>query len=1483
MLFSKKNSKKKNLLLSKLVEVFLTTGVIAMPWVAQASEIVRTDGGTTVSNPAGTVHDVYVGKKINDNVGANSFEKFNVSQGNIVNMHMKRYGQSDSFNTLVNFVNSRININGTVNAIKNAKIGGNLYFLSADGMAVGKSGVINAGSLHVMTPTKKWMQDNGNVNISTSALDKVLIDEVPINEDGTVVVMGTVNAVDNITVKAGKINIGVSEEGTDFNPAKMTTGTTDFAGLVNIEGVDSGLNTSGENLKLVKTGNGNIVIAAVADGADNDTDNLEAIVRVDGGSEINARDGGMVSVTATAIRKAEDKFDVESLLDNITNLNIFVGAFETGGHDMSTTVAKVEIGTSGLYNNEIKSAGSVKIEAVAHNEYDTNIPIGMNAGVAAANMIGQFGLENLGFAHAGIINEATVTIGETTSVVAAGNIDVLADATTSAVLDVGSLPLSIVSKLFPDSNFSPSAVINILESNNKAEVTVNGDLTSTSVGNISLTANADNTVHSTASAGGFGEALVKAVLGGFGFNIVLGGNMADVVVGNNANITTKIGDITAESDAVTSMIMKTDVSASKGNLATFTFNYMEYDNKADVTIDGKITTITLGDIDVNANAKYTDNTMVGDASAGLGALLSPVMDKLNNLISGIGQSISKNTSDTVYDWIFGSNDSIAPSKAFLDFAVERIGLTLPNLPGINETADTIVSEFTDKVSIGLSMGFMYETNEATITLDSAAALVAKDNLTVKANAKMDDLHTAVYGTATVENYNMAGEGSGAFLKRDFTNISSVVIDSGTDIQYAVLEGSEVTVDAKSSIPYNRVNKMIQAIKDQAKLISDGIETMDLSDLSAEQRAILNKYLADMEAERAKMEEDLYKPGTNELKDEFCEGEQGYARMTERIDAFESSEAYVKYSKLITTGQYDAGSYTDANGVEHTFQAGNLKGDKTNWEDKVGGVFDIIGNAVDFVKPSSYVNFFVGSSNQSKAITDLFKGWGGEGGTDSENLYGEAGLSLGIDDAKNQAQVLIGKNARITANKIASTENHGVNIAAKADFDNISALYSASLFAKAMGLGANVSLLSNEMTNATIIAVAEDAKIESGNGIYINVDSDTQNIGVNFGAAKSENAIAAAVVLLNTESDSVISVDDEVSMDALNDIKLEGYNNALTVAVSGSLAWGTGTGAGGLALGLSNLNRANIVGIADNDAIFSYYGKNVFTENDDDTVRMRKVLANRTFKTLEEVQNFFGEKQTNEVKGTIKARNLFVNTVSDGTTVNVAADVADPPKPPSEKPKDGYEWVQEEIPSEDIVDYGKVCYVILIKEEYYDKVYDKNTGYLYTGGVKSKSNPVRQNGVGKVKFWETKNVITRIEDKKKVTYRVLVTQTPLGVGAIDANNSNFYVITNKELKEATGDQSAFIGGNHKNHVDSNTVIKRYKWVQKPKKTDPETTTQPPETTTDTPTNTPETTTQPPETTHPETTTQPPETTHPETTTQPPETTHPETTTQPHSTT
>lgn len=145
----------------KIVSAVTAIGFVMQPVAALASTITRTDGGPNVSFNNG-VADVFAGKVVGD-VAINQFKEFQLDANNIANMYFGKDKDNNKAGNLVNFVNSRIDINGTVNAIQNKKIGGNLFFFSSDGMAVGKSGVINAGALYVATPTENAFKDYKNL------------------------------------------------------------------------------------------------------------------------------------------------------------------------------------------------------------------------------------------------------------------------------------------------------------------------------------------------------------------------------------------------------------------------------------------------------------------------------------------------------------------------------------------------------------------------------------------------------------------------------------------------------------------------------------------------------------------------------------------------------------------------------------------------------------------------------------------------------------------------------------------------------------------------------------------------------------------------------------------------------------------------------------------------------------------------------------------------------------------------------------------------------------------------------------------------------------------------------------------------------------------------------------------------------------------------------------------------------------------------
>lgn len=255
----------------KIVSAVTAIGFVMQPVAALASTITRTDGGPAVNFENG-VADIFASQVVNNKVAINQFKEFKLDANNIANMYFGTSKDSNSAANLVNFVDSRIDINGTVNAIQNKKIGGNLFFFSSDGMAVGKTGVINAGALYVATPTKTAFDDYKKLD-TEDKFNTIIKDEgfaqIPINASGTISVLGKVNAVNAVNLRAAKIGVGknVSENtigdvaaGATATDASIRTGVVDFKDIVNIGKVKSDL--TGNALKATKDGSGDIVLAA---------------------------------------------------------------------------------------------------------------------------------------------------------------------------------------------------------------------------------------------------------------------------------------------------------------------------------------------------------------------------------------------------------------------------------------------------------------------------------------------------------------------------------------------------------------------------------------------------------------------------------------------------------------------------------------------------------------------------------------------------------------------------------------------------------------------------------------------------------------------------------------------------------------------------------------------------------------------------------------------------------------------------------------------------------------------------------------------------------------------------------------------------------------------------------------------------------------------------------------------------------------------
>lgn len=300
----------------KIVSAVTAIGFVMQPVAALASTITRTDGGPAVNFNNNGVADIFASQVVNKNVAINKFAEFKLDANNIANMYFGVDKDGNAGN-LVNFVDSRIDINGTVNAIQNKKIGGNLFFFSSDGMAVGKTGVINAGALYVATPTKTAFDDYKKLD-ANDKFNTIIKDEgfakIPINASGTISVLGKVNAVNAVNLRAAKIGVGKNVSGEAFDGvaagatatgASIRTGVVDFKDIVNIGKVKSDL--TGNALKATKDGSGDIVLAASNNYNDNYSmlDDFSKIAGAKVEAELSVANGAEVKATGNAKLSAQ--------------------------------------------------------------------------------------------------------------------------------------------------------------------------------------------------------------------------------------------------------------------------------------------------------------------------------------------------------------------------------------------------------------------------------------------------------------------------------------------------------------------------------------------------------------------------------------------------------------------------------------------------------------------------------------------------------------------------------------------------------------------------------------------------------------------------------------------------------------------------------------------------------------------------------------------------------------------------------------------------------------------------------------------------------------------------------------------------------------------------------------------------------------------------------------------------------------------------
>lgn len=1245
--------------LQKVVSTVTAMGFVLQPVTAMAQTVINpVKGGATVDKVNEHVTNVWAGTVVND-VALNVFKQFDVGANDIANMYFKEKDGNVEASNLVNMVGSRININGTVNAIHNKKIGGNLYFLSSDGIAVGAGGVVNAGTLTLMTPSDRFMKTamaaagtDGVLNDATNAVINVFDDnykvdvdtfknsylinnwnkfqkmEIAMNKSGTITVNGTINTIDGIRMKAAHINIGkeLDSNGKIIKNATakavLNSGIVDFKDIVNIKGTNNQAAVSaglGNDLTAEVTGDGNIVLAAVADTVNHFDDYAGAM-------SINAEGNNTVQATVD-IGNAELKAvkGTPANVENATAGTIDITATATSGSgeggilgvDIASTNAADILGgkikkTEAIINIDGNlTADNINVAANAENSFEKDsltevggligkvtelggglIPFGEQAGIVT---------DNVKIGYAKLASNAEVNIGSGANLTATGN-DTLAEANDDGLREGGALNISAISKLSAEvgaevegaegagqgkaagavtpaggrtktnslSKVMPGAGVSVVETDNNASVTVAGKLKSSGDANVS--AHALSEVEAEA-----GVATIDSETGSQYVNaaVVVANidNSSKVVLNGTTQVTGELNALAAAKNEVTTTAT---AETTKDSLVSTAINVTDADSTADLTVGGNI---TAGKMNIAA-----DNTISNEIQAA----------------TQIGKSrfqTKSQMSGGTLNAILGTTGKRAKSAK-----VDKIG---------------------QYFSAGAAVNIVDEANSAKVTVQKGAQLTAKDSgiddegkavatINISANNTIED--SFMSATSVVNNYatrrgttssggtpstgttQTAALASVGFLQADMDNSAQVVIEGSGDqgTGAPVIKGANVNINANSAFEYDRLGSMIDSLKE------------DYGDIVEKYQEI---------------------PGL----------------LTAWTDALDKSGQYLANPSV-------DGAMDVAEAFQNAVDSISLK-----YADTAMGVPEdlqtLMEDLLAFADVSNYTNFYTAASTAGGSVL----------GTTSGKEQAQLSLagSININSIKNNAQVVVGKGAQLEAsvadanNKVTKGE---LNISAAAKQHDVALNGKTKYFIPtisntgggATAIGGSVGVHDADVNS--LVVVGEGARL-SGNDVSLKAENDLQHTAITFGGGKAANqGITGMFAYMEGQSNSIISVDDEASISAAQKVALDANNNTTisNIIFDRTSAGGTAMGA---SIGIVDYNVNNIAAVADNDS-------DAKDEKRDEVSNLRQLVYDQLAgkdddgAQTEGLNEHLGTKAA-QLQGSVAADELAINAETSGTITGVS--------------------------------------------------------------------------------------------------------------------------------------------------------------------------------------------------------------------------------------
>lgn len=739
--------------------------------------------GTTVTSSQNNLHHDISTSHINGSVAANKFTKFQVGEKHLVDMHLPT-----NTNHLVNFVDNKISVNGTVDALKENKIGGNLYFVSPQGMIVGKTGVINAGSLTAVITTddaykkyselsdKKLPLGLGQTEEQALAtLQKMQQGEVPLNPVGVITVNGSINAGNRITLAASQIHL---ESG-----AKLSNLETDFKDLVHIkEGQNVVTQSSVSDAMVTREaddGSGDILLLARSDSSETGSiagsvtkQKVEAKVKVAKGAFVKSRGNAKVSSMA-----GNGVYDIEKTLrpsgyeqltaEEKAKKDREIGHFVSDGKHKLLDVSS-EIRIDGV----ITAAKDLDVNSVAENRL-------VKSSTTMADLSTGLTLEILGTAtpfneavyYADLKTSSLISIENEASLSAGQNLSL--DSVADTKLEAGT-STSLFNLFNTESTQKvPSIAAIVALADSSSTVNVAGSLKAGK--DLTITSADDLTVEASATAATKeSKAVQTSVL------VAKLKGTSDINVESSAllDIVKDAGKVEISSNQNSSVKTESSVVVQEGSYGGLAFNYTELDTHSNVLLNTGFTNEAL-------EASVTAKNVTDDLTI-----------KADNAVGASGMS------KLLYDTIG------AVSRDFVAGLMGQAG------QGVDSKFDSTKFKLGGAVAVVLGSQTSSVIVNTPVIEGRSTGLQTAGNLTVSSDALLRDHHYLV--TSKVSSAAPEGETSQTKLQGSLAVLVALsgdekeavrsILEIGNDSVLKANNG-QLVLDSVAEIEWNRLTKM----------------------------------------------------------------------------------------------------------------------------------------------------------------------------------------------------------------------------------------------------------------------------------------------------------------------------------------------------------------------------------------------------------------------------------------------------------------------------------------------------------------------------------------------------------------------------------------------------------------------------------------------------------------------------------------------------